>query len=134
MVVCIKEKNLIVYYELYETFDEMGVFNSTWENEMSEKLSNIDLKLSNVISTLKEVIFSFKSMEQSVTNKLDQLTYITKSSFEKLNKSVNKELKSIRSGVQLNNLMTGIQTYQMYKINKKTKSIKKNKILEIIRT
>ena len=123
MVVCIKEKNLIVYYELYETFDEMGVFNSTWENEMSEKLSNIDLKLSNVISTLKEVIFSFKSMEQSVTNKLDQLTYITKSSFEKLNKSVNKELKSIRSGVQLNNLMTGIQTYQMYKINKKTKSI-----------
>ena len=123
MVVCIKEKNLIVYYELYETFDELGVFNSTWENEMSEKLSNIDLKLSNVISTLKEILFSFKSMEQSVTNKLDQLTYITKSSFKKLNKSVNEELKSIRSGVQLNNLMTGIQTYQMYKINKNTKSI-----------
>jgi hypothetical protein len=124
MVVCIKEKNLIVYYELYETFDELGVFNSTWENEMSEKLSNIDLKLSTVISTLKDVIFSFKSMEQSVTNKFDQLTYITKSSFEKLNKSVNKELKSIRSGVQLNNLMTGFQSYQMYKMNKNTKSLK----------
>ena len=124
MVVCIKEKNLIVYYELYETFDELGVFNSTWENEMSEKLSNIDLKLSTVISNLEDVIFSFKSMEQSVTNKFDQLTYITKSSFEKLNKSVNKELKSIRSGVQLNNLMTGFQSYQMYKMNKNTKSLK----------
>jgi hypothetical protein len=36
-----------------------------------------------------------------------------------------KELRSIDSSIQFNNLLTGIQTYQMYKINKNTKNLNK---------
>ena len=36
----------------------------------------------------------------------------------------NNLLDGIKSGVGLNNLLTGIQTYQIYKINKNTKSLR----------
>jgi hypothetical protein len=32
---------MITFYEIYETFDQLGVFNSNWENEVSNKLSEI---------------------------------------------------------------------------------------------
>lgn len=118
MIMSIKKKDMITYYELYETFDELEVFNSNWENEMSIKLSEIDSKLDDVVSSIKEVLNSVKSMESTISNKMDQLTYVTKSSFQDLKTSVSSELKSIRSGVRLNNLLTGIQGYQTYKLRK----------------
>ena len=118
MVISLKEKQMITYYELYETFDGLGVFNSNWENEVSGKLSSIDSKLSDVISSIKEVVLSIRKMEDSITSSLEELTYTTKTSFEQLNSSLTTELKSIRSGVQWNNLLTGIQTYQTYKLRK----------------
>ena len=103
---------------LEEEVDSLGVFNSNWENEISGKLSSIDSKLSDVISSIKEVVLSIRNMEDSITSSLDELTYTTKSSFEQLNISVTSELKLIRSGIEWNNLLTGIQTYQTYKLRK----------------
>ena len=40
-----------------------------------------------------------------------------------LNNSLNRELQSINSSINTNNLLTGIQTYQLYKINKQTKGL-----------
>ena len=122
MVVSIKEKDMVTYYEIYETFDELGVFNSNWENEISEKLSKIDSKLTEVISSIKQLMVSISNMEHSISNKIDNLTYVTKSSYNKIHKSLNTELKTIRVGNQWNNLLNGIQTYQTYKINQNTKS------------
>ena len=122
MVVSIKEKDMVTYYEIYETFDELGVFNSNWENEISEKLSKIDSKLTEVISSIKQLMVSISNMEHSISNKIDNLTYVTKSSYNKIHKSLNTELKTIRVGNQWNNLLNGIQTYQSYKINQNTKS------------
>lgn len=124
MVISIKEKDLISYYEIYETFDELSVFNSNWENEVHNKLSNIDFKLGNMINSLNKLIISVNQMENSISSKINNLTYTTKNSFSKLENSLSTELKSIRSGIQLNNLLTGISTYQTYKVNTNTKSLK----------
>ena len=121
MIVSIKEKQMITYYELYECFDKMGVFESNWESEVSTKLSSIEQNLDNISKSLMELIFSVKSMEHNISSRIDTLTYVTKSSYESLNSSLTSELKSIRSGIGLNNLLNGIQTYQLYKINKNTK-------------
>lgn len=117
MVVSINKKELIVYYEIYEFFDEVGVFNSNWENEVSEKLSSIDLKLNSVISSIENLMNSIESMENRITTGLDNLSYVTKSSYQSLQSSVTSELKSIRKGVGLNNLLTGINTFQLNQIN-----------------
>lgn len=124
MVLSIKEKKLIVYHEIYEMFDELGVFNSNWENEVTEKLKSIDFKIEKVVSSIKGLMYSIKSMEIKISSSINNLTYTTKSSFQNLQSSLTTELKSIRKGVGLNNILTGIQTYQTYQINKNTKSLR----------
>ena len=57
---------------------------------------------------------------------LNNLSYITQNEFSNLNNSLNRELKSIDSSIKTNNLLTGIQTYQLYKINKQTKVLLNN--------
>ena len=124
MIVSVKEKKLSTYYEIRMCFDKLNVFNSNWENEVSEKLNQLDLKLNLVIISLNNINSSILSLENTIKTGLDNLTYTTKSSFKSLKSSLVGELKSIRSGVGLNNLLTGINTYQQYTLNKNTKSLR----------
>ena len=45
-------------------------------------------------------------------------------SLKGLNSSLSSNLKSIGSKINLNNLLTGINTYQLYTLNKNTKSLR----------
>jgi hypothetical protein len=110
-------QDLISFYEIYESFDKIGVFNSNWENEVSEKLTNIGDKLD-------DLMYSIYNMEQNIVNELSNLSYVTQESFEDLNRSVTSQLKEVESSINTNNLLAGIQTYQLYKINKNTKGLR----------
>lgn len=116
MVTSIIESDLITFYEIYESFDQLGVFNSNWENEVSNKLTDIG-------DGIKDLMYSINRMENNIVNSLETLTYVTEDSFSELNKSITSHLSSIDSSINFNNLLTGIQTYQMYKINQNTKRI-----------
>ena len=116
MVTSLVESDLITFYEINECFDQLGVFNSNWENEVSNKLTDIG-------DGIKDLMYSIYQMENKIVNSIDNLTYVTQDSFTELNISVNKQLSSIDSSIKFNNLLTGIQTYQMYKINQNTKRI-----------
>jgi hypothetical protein len=116
MIISIVEEDLIIFYEIYESFDKLNMFNSNWENEVSQKLKHIE-------DGLSELMYSIDSMERNIVNGLNQLTYITQEGFSDLERSVTKELQSIDSSIKYNNLLTGISTYQLYKINKQTKPL-----------
>ena len=116
MITSVVEDDLIVFYEIYESFDKLNIFNSNWENEMSQKLSNIGDGLSNLMN-------SINSMERNIVSGLNTLSYVTQDGFSDLNNSLSRELKSIDSSIQSNNLLNTIQTYQLYKINKQTKGL-----------
>ena len=116
MLTSLVEEDLITVNEIYESFDKLNMFNSNWENEVSQQLNDIGDGLNNLM-------YSINDMERSMVNGLNELNYTTQEGFHDLNKSVTRELSSINSSVKFNNLLTGINTYQMYKINKKTKSL-----------
>lgn len=116
MITSLVKSDLITFYEIYECFDQLGVFNSNWENEVSNKLTNIG-------DGIKDLMYSINEMENNIVNSIDNLTYTTQDSFRELSSSIESELSSINSSIGLNNLLTGIQTYQMYKINQNTKRI-----------
>lgn len=116
MIGALVSEDLITFYEIYESFDKLSIFNSNWENEVSEKLTNIGDKLD-------DLMYSIYNMEQNIVSGLSQLTYITQEGFSDLERSVTKELQSIDSSIKFNNLLTGISTYQLYKINKQTKPL-----------
>ena len=63
-------------------------------------------------------MYSIESMERNIVGGLKELTYLTEEGFSDLNSSVTRELKNIDSSVKFNNLLTGIQTYQTYKLRK----------------
>jgi hypothetical protein len=117
MIGALVSEDLITFYEIYESFDKLGMFNSNWENEVSEKLTNIGDKLD-------DLMYSIYNMEQSIVSELSHLSYITQESFEDLNRSVTNQLREVESSINTNNLLTGIQTYQLYKINKNTKGLR----------
>jgi len=117
MIGALVSEDLITFYEIYESFDKLGMFNSNWENEVSEKLTNIGDKLD-------DLMYSIYNMEQNIVSELSHLSYVTQESFEDLNRSVTSQLKEVESSINTNNLLTGIQTYQLYKINKNTKGIR----------
>jgi len=116
MITSLVHDDFITFYEIYECFDQLGVFNSNWENEVSNKLTDIG-------DGIKDLMYSIYQMENKIVNSIDNLTYVTQDSFKELSYSVEKQLSGIDSTIKFNNLLTGIQTYQMYKINQNTKRI-----------
>ena len=113
----IVQDDFITVNEIYEEFDKLKMFKSDHEKEVSEKLSDIK-------DGLSDLMYSIDSMERNIVGGLNELTYITSDGFSNLNNSLVKELKSVQSTIGFNNLLTGIQTYQMYKINKNTRSLR----------
>jgi hypothetical protein len=135
MITSLTESELITFYEIYECFDKLGVFNSNWENEISTNLLNINSSIDevnqsiinlddNISSGLQNLMYSINNMETNIINSINELTYTNEDSFKDLNRTIESQLSDINSSVNFNNLLTGIQTYQMYKINKNTKRIK----------
>jgi hypothetical protein len=118
MIAAIVKEDMIVFYEIYESFDKLNMFNSNWENEVSEQLNNIEVGFS-------DLMYSINSMERNIVNGLNELSYVTQEGFSELEQSVTKELQSIDSSIKFNNLLTGISAYQLYKINKQTKGLNK---------
>jgi hypothetical protein len=116
MVTSLIESDLITFYEIYECFDQLGIFNSNWENEVMNKLNDIG-------NGLNELLYRIYQMEYKIVSSINNLSYVTQDSFKELNISVNNQLSSINSSIKFNNLLTGIQTYQMYKINQNIKRI-----------
>jgi hypothetical protein len=116
MISSLVDDDLITFYEIYECFDQLGVFNSSWENEVSNKLTDIG-------DGIKDLMYSIQKMEHNIVSSINNLTYVTQDSFKTLSKSVEKHLTSINSSINFNNLLTGIQTYEMYRINQNTKGL-----------
>ena len=105
-------------------FDKLNIFNSNWQNDISSNLNNISEKLTTLSSQLNSILLSIEKMNVTIVEEIKGLQYITSSSFESLEKNVNEELGSINSSIKFNNLLSTVQAYQMYKINKNTKSLK----------
>lgn len=118
MIGALVSEDLITFYEIYESFDKLAIFNSNWENEVSEKLIDIGDKLD-------DLLYSIYKMERNIVNEFSQLTYITQKSFEGLNMSVINQLKEVESSINFNNLLTSIQTYQLYNIKEKISKFRK---------
>jgi len=109
MVTSLVDSDLITFYQIYECFDQLGVFNSNWENEVSDKLTNIG-------NGIKDLMYSIYQMENKIVNSIGKLTYITQSSYNNLNLSINNQLRNINSSLDYSNYMTKIQNYKMFDI------------------
>jgi hypothetical protein len=93
--------------DIYIALDRLNIFNKNWENEVLNKLQNIEDKLDDLITVVEE---STKEIVNSINN---------------LSFSITESLNSLKGKVQetnrlqkWNNLYTAIGSYQTYKLNK----------------
>jgi hypothetical protein len=107
MIVSLVEDDNITFYELHEMFDNLNIFDSKHERDVSQKLSNIG-------DGLKDLMNSIKEMGRNIENQMGELTYVT----EQTNRVLDNQLQSIDSSIKTNNLLTGINAYQTYKLRK----------------
>ena len=98
----------ITFYEIYEKFDMLGVWNTNFENQL---LSKIDLLNSNIDTLILEL----SDMSYSIDNSISELISIT----DKNTSSLSKKLGKIGSKLDANNILNTINTYQNYKTNKR---------------
>ena len=138
MVVSLTKDEMITFYEIYEMFDELNVYNSKHEKDMlnglksinselrvvNKNLGEVGVKLGNISGQFYSLMNQMKESDERIINSINNLTYTTSSSIKSLSNNVQSELQSINSSVKFNNLLTGIQTYQMYKVNLNTKSLR----------
>jgi hypothetical protein len=103
MVVFYLNDKKIRYFEIYEAFEKLGVFDSTWQKNVLNKLDNIEIRLAQISNQLTDLNQNFISLVESSEN-------------------VVSELKEINSSIMSNNMLQAITAYQTWRINKNTKS------------
>ena len=123
MIESLVTEDLITFYEIYELYDKINLFSSNYEEELYEKLSEISLGIKNISYGISNLISSIQLTEYRIINELSELSYVTESSYNELQNNLGSDLRSINSSLDVNNLLTGISTYQLYKINKQTKGL-----------
>ena len=107
------EDDMITFYDIYEKFDKLNMFTSNWENQVTEKLDEVNLNLVELMKELRDV-------GDRIVGSIDNLSYVTEQSTRQLT----SKMEEINSTLRVGNLINVIQTYQMYKVNKNTKSLR----------
>ena len=113
MIVSLVEDDMITFYEIHEMFDTLNMFDSKHEKDVSQKLTNIG-------DGLKDLMYEVRSMGNQISNSIQELSYVT----EESNRQLENQLSEIDSTMKVGNLISTINTYQNYKINKNTKSLR----------
>jgi hypothetical protein len=97
--------NKVRYFEIYSSFEKLGVFDSTFQKNVLGKLSKIEIRLSSISNELTNLNKNFELLVDS-------------------SESIINELKGINEGINKVHLSQWINIYQNYKINKNTKSLR----------
>lgn len=106
MIVYYLNDKTIRFYEIYEAFEKLGIFDNSWQKSVSSKLDNIENRLAQINNQLTELSQSFISLVDSSEN-------------------IISELKEINSNIITNNMLQTITAYQTWRINKNIKSLQR---------
>jgi len=120
LIVSLIEDDQFTFYDIYEKFDKLNIYNSNWENEISQKLTTLNKGISELNSNIQGLMYEIRDMGDRIVSSIDDLSYIT----EESTRMLDNRLEEIDSSIKTNNLLTLINTYQNYKINKNTKSLR----------
>ena len=108
MLTALLDEDMVTFFKIYETVDSLGVLNSSWEREVSDKLNNIEEGVTELMYTLQEV---GENISEAVKHSLEFN--------ERTAKRIANHLEEIDSKLDSANLISLVQTYQLHRIKKK---------------
>ena len=105
MIGAVIKNDMVTFFEIHNMFDKMKLFYSDYELEM--------------LKTSREQNKALKQKEKALQEGLMQLADSMESSIYGLQSTIQDSLQEVNSSIGYNNLVTTINAYQNYKINKK---------------
>ena len=99
----------IRFFEIFEAFNNMGALDSSWQKNVASKLNSIDMRLFDINNKLTEMNEGFIRLSENTGDLIGDLK---------------QGLEGLNNKFDANNLLQAIATYQVYKINKNTKTTK----------
>jgi hypothetical protein len=110
----------IRFYEIYEKFDKLRIFNSQYQNDVINSLSSINQNLVDLNSKIDNLTNTIEMMSDQILSSINELQF----EVSYLNDNITGQLQNISSKLDVNNLLNMVQTYQLYRINSNTKSLR----------
>lgn len=98
LVSALVDDNQILFYNIYEKFDKLNIFNSNWENQVNDKLTDVNCNLEKLMSEIEEV-------GDRIVSAIDDLSLTTELS----NTSLNNQFRGIGSALTTKKLLQNIK-------------------------
>ena len=119
--------DVVNFNKVYNNLEDAGLFMTVPEKINQQYLSEISSKLDNVLSGLKVLFESIEETNRSLRDIEQNTNEMSSNMYDVTNHlwDISSNLKDVGSSINANNILTGIQTYQLHQINKNTKPNKK---------
>ena len=109
MVNALLTEDMITFYEIYEAFDKLEIWNSNYQKMSMAELKNTNRNLEQLIETTadfsNQILHEIGGLAHRMTEQ-------------------NAKLENICSAIQAGNMMSAVNTYQLHRISKNTKSLR----------
>ncbi|MDA8857956.1 hypothetical protein N9I30_01220 [Flavobacteriales bacterium] len=109
------------FYQIYEKFDKMRIFNSQYQNDVLNSLNSINDNLVELNSNIETLTNTIDKLGKELISSIRELKF----EVSYLNDNITGQLQNISTKLDVNNLLNVVQTYQLWRINSNTKSISK---------
>lgn len=126
MINAIVNDDMVTYYEVYEAFDELGLWHSNYEQLSIAQLNQLNDNVRrlievNIASTqlISKGLFDITERMKEQNHLLNNLEDSVREGFGDLSSSISSGLSEVHGALQAGNLLRMINTYQLYKVNKK---------------
>ena len=111
MIVALKNSKMIIFFKIYETFDQIGVFDSNWEKSLLNKMDELNMSIKDLVNQIQE-------MEIRLNQKIEDLGFEIQRNIDEMKESVIDEISNISNGSAILPL---INTFQLIGLRNKLK-------------
>lgn len=108
MIKSLIKEDMITFYEVYEKFDKLNMFDSKFERDMLSKLDTMNHSLDDIMKQIQTV-------GEGLISAVGDLSLATEKSAE----LISEGLAEVNSSIGVGNLLSGLQNYQLLRMNRK---------------
>lgn len=111
MIVALKSNKMLLFFKIYEAFDQIGVFDSNWEKSLLNKMDELNM-------SIKDLVVQIQHMEMRLNQKIEDLGYDIQRNIDEMKETVIDEISQLNDG---SSILPLINTFQLIGIKNKLK-------------
>jgi hypothetical protein len=89
MLECVKKGDLIRFYEIFEVFDKLGIFDTAWQKKMLSGLTRLNKSIEIIGADIKKVNKSINESMELLSSDIGELSSDIRIGFERVESHLN---------------------------------------------